>query len=277
MRPLPINELPRHSAWATYLLDSSDDPPSDFGEYTSTATYEDIYAFLLKHYRETKPNFEAFVEETRSRGRKDLDVISVDERLYLASTADLIEREATAVRTALRPVLNGGETVVDLGCGWGATLGVIANEFPSAAVIGGEYSPSGVELARELHAETDRIAIEQFDFYGEWDLFDGDETVIFTRGALATLPDIEPVLDRFAKLAATDTVAGGVHLEQTGPYPETVLGLLRRRYAEVHGYNTDFLPAIERRQDFEVTHVEDDVVGVNPLHPWTVVRWQSDP
>lgn len=68
-----------------------------------------------------------------------------------------------------------------------------------------------------------------------------------------------------------------MHLEQTGPYPETVLGLLRRRYAGVHGYNTNLLPALERRQDFAMPHLERDVMRAIPLYPWTVVRWQSDP
>jgi SAM-dependent methyltransferase len=269
-----LDELPRHSAWATHLLDPGSDPPAEPGEYTNAATYDELYSHLLDAYRETAGDFGTVTEEVKSRGREEPDVISADEDLYLAGTAALLEREHAAIRNALRPVLDGGETVVDLGCGWGAALGVIAEAYPEVTVVGGEVSDPGVELARELHAGTTHISVERFDFRGDWDLLDRDDVVVFTRGALTTLEDVKSVVERFARQAVGDSVLGGVHLEEIGPHPDTVLGLLRRRYADVRGFDMDLLPVLREHRNLSVTHVEYDVIGANPLHPSTAVRWR---
>lgn len=274
MEPLALDDLPRHSAWATFLLDPSRDPPSTPGAYTETATYDDIYAYLLEQYRERPVAPETFANETKSRGRENSGVVSVEERLYLATTAELLARERAAVRDALHPMLTGGETVVDLGCGWGATLGVIVEAFPTVTVVGGEVSQPGVALARALYSDTDRVSVEPFDFHGEWRLPTEDDPVVFTRGALTTLDDVEPVIDRLAARAATDDIVGGVHLEETGPHPDTLLGLLRQRYATVNEYNTDLVSALSEHRDISVTAVEYDVIGSNPLHPVTAIRWR---
>lgn len=171
-------------------------------------------------------------------------------------------------------MLTGDETIVDLGCGWGATLGAIAEEFPTVTVVGGEVSQHGVTLARELYSDTDRISAEPFDFHGEWDLLPEGDAVVFTRGALTTLDDVEPVIDRLAARAATDDIVGGVHLEETGPHPDTLLGLLRQRYATVNDYNTDIVSVLSEHRDISVTTVEYDVIGPNPLHPSTAVQWR---
>lgn len=274
MELVALNDLPQHSAWAASLLDPSRDPPSTPGAYTETATYDDIYAYLLEQYREHPVAPETFANEIKSRGRENPDVISIDEHLYLATTAELLARERSAVRDALHPMLTGGETVVDLGCGWGATLGVIAKEFPTVTVVGGEVSQPGVALARELYSDTDRISVVPFDFHGEWDLLPEGDAVVFTRGALTTLDDVEPVIDRLAARAAADDIVGGVHLEETGPHPDTLLGLLRQRYATVNDYNTDIVSVLSEQHDLSVTAVEYDVIGANPLHPSTAVQWR---
>ncbi len=275
MEPVALDDLPRHSAWAISLLDPSRDPPSTPGAYTEIATYDDIYAYLLEQYREQPVSRKTFSNEIKSRGRGNPDVISVEERLYLATTTELLGRERDAVRDALYPILTGGETVVDLGCGWGATFGVIAEEFPGVTVVGGEVSQHGVTLARELYSDTDRISTEPFDFYGEWDLLPEEgPTVVFTRGALTTIDDVEPVIDRLAARAAADDIIGGVHLEETGPHPDTLLGLLRQRYATANDYNTDLVSVLSEHPDLSVTAVEYDMIGANPLHPLTAVRWR---
>lgn len=273
MKPLSLDDLPKHSTWAAYLLDPSGDPPSDPEEYTRVATYDAIYAYLLDRYRKDPADVETFIEKTRTLGRDEPGVISIDEELYLARSAELLARENGAVRDVLRPALDGHETVVDLGCGWGATLGVIAEAFPNR-VVGGESNEYGVELARELHTGTDRISVEQFDFHGSWDLPAGDDVVVFTRGALTAVGDTESVVERLATCAADGDVIGGVHLEGIGPHPDTVLGLLRQRYATIRNYNTDLLSVVDEQQNLSVTTVEYDVIGANPLHPLTAVWWQ---
>ncbi|WP_049971776.1 hypothetical protein [Haladaptatus cibarius] len=160
MEPLALDKLPQQSEWSGYLLDTDRDPPGDFDAYTDPAVYDDIYGHVLNHYRETNLDREGFAVETRSRGREEPDVISVEKELFLSSSNELHSREKDVVRKALRPVLEGGETVLALGCGWGKNLGIIADGFPDVTVVGGEITEKGVEISRELHAEDDRISAE---------------------------------------------------------------------------------------------------------------------
>lgn len=277
MKPLPLDELPRHSTWAAYLLGSTDDPPGDPTAFTGTERYGEIHRSLLTEYRENPTPPAAFSVRTRSTGRSEPGVLSIDEELFLATTDELVAHERAVVREALRPVLDGGETVFDLGCGWGATLGVIADAFPGVAVVGGEYTAAGVELARELHDDADRIGVEQFDLLEGWDLLDttGGERVVFTKETVTTLPDVDHVVEQLDALAAAGDVSVGVHLEQVGPHPRTVLGLLREQYADERGYDVTFRDRLADAEALQVTSVSSDVVGANPLHPVTLLRWEA--
>ena len=68
---------------------------------------------------------------------------------------------------------------------------------------------------------------------------------------------------------------GTVYLEQVGPHPETTLGLLRRRYSTIRGYNDGALEQLQAAPSLEVTDVTYDVHGSNPLHPLTRIRWRA--
>lgn len=279
MRPLALDDLPKHSPWARSLLDPTRDPPSDPGAYTDTETYDGIYSHLLEEYRSEAVDPEAFVRRIYATGREDSGPVSVRGDLFLASPRELLELERFAVADALRGVESDPATVLDLGCGWGAALGTIAEAFPDSTVVGGEYSRPGVELARALGiagGPDGRVSVRQFDVRGEWELLDGlrGETLVFTRGVLTTLPDVDGVVDRLAGLASEDEVVGGVHLEQVDRHPETTLGLLRRRYGHVRGYDGRLLDELERRDEIVVATVVYDQVGPNPLHPQTLIRWE---
>jgi hypothetical protein len=279
MRSLALDDLPEHSAWTRYLLDPVGDPPSDPDAYTDTGTYDDIYAYLLGEFRSGDRSPEAFVRRIHAEGREDPGPVSIRNDLFLADPAALLGLERFAVADALGGIEGEPATVLDLGCGWGSALRTIADAFPDATVIGAEYSRHGVELAGALgvtEGRNGRVSVRQFDLRdGEWDLLDGrSEVLVFTRGVLTTLPDVERVVDRLARLANEGTVVGGVHLEQVDHHPKTTLGLLRRHYGRVREYDGSALAELERREGIEVEQVVYDQLGPNPLHPRTLVRWR---
>lgn len=279
MKSFPLDDLPSHSSWAAYLLGASDEPPRDPDLFTGTETYDNIYEQLLESYRKNSPAHEEFVRQTRGSGRNEHNLVSIEEELFLVTDAELVEHDRTVVTEALSPVLDGGETILDLGCGWGWTLGAITDAFPDVQVLGGEYSTAGVELARELHADDDRISVAQFDFYGEWDLLDAvpndRETVVFTKGVFPTLPDAGPTVERFEELVQAGDLQAGVQLEQVGPHPKSVLGILREQYAQERDYSMDLLEELEDSSSLTITDTTYDVLGDNPLHPLTEIQWQS--
>lgn len=278
MRPLALDDLPEHSPWARYLLDPARDPPSDPDAYTDPETYEEIHSHLLEAFRSGNRPPEAFVRRIYAEGREDPGVISIRNDLFLVSPEELLELERFAVADALGGVEKEPAAVLDLGCGWGSALGQIADAFPDASVVGAEYSRYGVELARALgvtDGRDGRVSVRRVDVRDEWDFLDREsEVLVFTRGVLTTLPDVGGTVDRLARLASEGTVVGGVHLEQVDRHPGTTLGLLRRHYGRVRGYDGAALDELERREGVEVERVVYDRLGPNPLHPWTLVRWR---
>lgn len=278
MRPLALDDLPRHSAWARYLLDPTGDPPTDPEAYTDVATYDEMYAAILDGFRADPVDRDTLVRRVTERGRDDPGPVSVRENVYLAGPDELLALDRFALAGALSGVGFDPDAVLDLGCGYGSDLETIADVFPDATVVGGEYSEHGVALGRELYADDDHVSVEPFDFHGSWDLVSahGGDALVVTRGAVTTLSDVENVVDRLVALADAGDLRGGVHLEPVDAHPETTLGLLRRRYARERGYDTSLLDLLERREGVEVADVTYDAIGTNPLHPQTVVRWRAD-
>lgn len=274
---LPLNELPAHSEWARYLLAEDRDPPSEPETYIRRETYDDMYTRLYERHGGQAAPPRRIVEEIRSGDPDTTHVVSRKETLSVVDPTELVRREYRTVRAALDPIAEPGDTVYDLGCGWGWTLDAIASAFPDVRVVGGEPVAAGVDFARDLVADRDRISVHQFDLLGDWELFDGADAdgILFTKGVLITLPDLEPVRNQVSELVAAGTLKAGVHLEQTGPHPETVLGYLRRRYSRERGYRTDVLEGLRSTSTIEVTDVSYDVHGKNPLHPLTRIRWDG--
>jgi SAM-dependent methyltransferase len=59
--------------------------------------------------------------------------------------------------------LRAGGTVADVGCGLGASAVLLADAFPQARIIGSDYHPASIELARKRAADagvTDRVSFE---------------------------------------------------------------------------------------------------------------------
>lgn len=50
-------------------------------------------------------------------------------------------------------------TILDVGCGGGATLARLLEKYPSAIVHGIDYSPEGVALSKEKNKESDRCHV----------------------------------------------------------------------------------------------------------------------
>lgn len=273
MTPVSLDSLPIHSEWATALLDPETAFPEDPTAYTGTDQYEAMYAGMRTHH-DTDIDRDEFLDSVYRRGGSR--VVSVGERLYEMKPAELRARADATAYTAAATANHSPSTVFDLGCGYGAALQPLAAAVPDATVVGGEYSEDGVALANAIH-DSDRIRATQFDFDGDWSLLDdASDGVVFTRGVMTALADPEAVADRFARLARAGTLTGGVHLEQVDVHPTTTLGLLRRRYADVRGYDGGFLDALKTAAGISVVDVEYDVLGSNPLHPHTQVRWVSE-
>jgi hypothetical protein len=283
MRELSLDDLPKHSPWPGRLLGGDWEAEPGHGGIGVSA-YDEVYGNLLAVARENPEMDFREVQRSANHYAEESPVpISRSERLYLVDVDRKQELQDEALVASLAGTLEGGETVVALGCGWGYELGVLADAYPDCDFVGGDPAENGVALGRELFGDRDRIRVESFDFRDDrWDLLeevletaDADDVVLFTQGSLTALPSVHDVVSETLTDYA-DRVKAGVHLEHVRElHPEeTLLGLLRREYTDLRNYNDDLLASLQATGDIEIASATYDVVGGNPLHPLSEVRWK---
>ena len=83
-------------------------------------------------------------------------------------------------------------------------------------------------------------------------------------------PEAVQDLQDDALLAAVEPILGGDELHSNG----AVLGLLRQAYTRERGYDRDLLSSLRAVSDIRIEAATYDVVGANPLHPLSMVRWR---
>lgn len=284
MRELSLDDLPKHSPWPARLLELDDRDGESYGG-TGVSWYDETYEDLLGVVRQNPEMGFRDLQRTANHHAEESPVaVSRDERLYLADVDEKQDRQDEALVAAFDGVLSGGETVVALGCGWGYELGVLADSYPDCEFVGGEPAENGVALARELFGDRDRIRVEPFDFRDDrWDPLErvltdeseGDDVILFTQGSLTAIPSVREIVCG-TLTEYCDRVRAGVHLEHVCElHPEdTLLGQLRRSYVARRGYNDDLLSSLRDVGGLEVAATNYDVIGGNPLHPLSEIRWR---
>ncbi|WP_135852927.1 class I SAM-dependent methyltransferase [Halorussus salinus] len=288
MRELALDDLPTHTPWPARLVGPADDPDDAGFGGTGVSAYDEVYANLLGLAEENpEMDFRDLQRSANHYAEESPVPISRAEELYLVDVDEKQELQDEAMVASLAGALSGGETVVALGCGWGYELGLLAEAYPDCEFVGGEPAENGVALGRELFGDRDRIRIEEFDFRDEtWDLLEDvlaesdpdegeNEVVLFTQGSLTALPSVADIVTE-TLAGYADRVREGVHLEHVYELhsDESLLGLLRRAYTERREYNDDLLTSLRGCGAVEVTSATYDVVGGNPLHPLSEIRWE---
>ena len=277
LQPMFVDELPAHSNWPARLLGLTAESEEWGG--TGIETYERQFRELLELHR-GNPDWTVhdLLRAVKRHARDDPSPVSRDGDLYMASPEAVQDLQDDALLAAVEPVLGGDELVVVLGCGFGADLGVLADAYPDCAFLGGEPTASGRALADRLFENNERIAIERFDFRDEaWEPLNRDverDVVVVTRGSLSTLASSRNAVQRLTGYAGG--VIAGVHLEYVDELhsAETVLELLRQAYTRERGYDCDLLSALQTANGVRIEATTYDVVGANPLHPLSAIRWR---
>lgn len=275
--PLDLDDLPAYDDWPARLLGLDADVPEwgGVGVETYEAEFDRLREVVADH-----PDWTArdLALAGKRRARADSGPVSVGGDLFLAPPGDVQRLQDEALRDAVAPVMDGVETVVALGCGYGTELELLADAYPSHRLVGGEPTASGRALADRLLP--DRVAVEPFDFRDDrWDLLErGEEkgVVVLTRGSLSALPSSSDAVATLADHA--EALDACVHLEYVdGLHPtDSMLGLLRKAYTRERGYDADLLSALRDADAVAVEATDYDVVGANPLHPLSVVRWRPE-
>jgi SAM-dependent methyltransferase len=203
------------------------------------------------------------------KGRLELVPARAARARYLRLIEELVARHLPA------------PAIAELGCGFGSVILRLARRFGEKGLrwLAGDLSPSAVEIVRRLAAASGHpVEAGLFDFSSiaatELDIPPG--SLLLTSYAMHYLPAIPK---EYIEILAAYRPRAVIHLEPCIEHcdPDTLLGLLRRRYIEVNDYNTNLvtlLRAMEQAGQVEVLEETPDVFGQNPLLPASVVIWK---
>lgn len=194
---------------------------------------------------------------TLYRGPVQDTVFSRHDAFYSAPSNETYAVREALIISSLYPLLDGVETVIELGAGFGQTLEIIRRAYPSFQYIAGEFSP----LARSLGERVaPSIRFVPFDFYdAKWNIFDGvQNALVLSFHAIEMVPDANKVVDNLkAHASRIRAVSLFEPIYEMGDSP---IFEARRKYIEANDYCRNIL------QSFDA-EVERDFFGFNPLFP----------
>ncbi|MDD4286970.1 MAG: class I SAM-dependent methyltransferase [Candidatus Peribacteraceae bacterium] len=282
---LSLNELPRWSNWLGRFLGVGPLSPIRRTREKIDAEYDkDKYASCLAYYRQHAQEgitVDQVRKEWEMRAVGSESCVSFGDELFLLSSSESLTMNDQLLLEVLGPLAAQADSVVELGCGYGHNLWLLAQQFPGKTFFGGEYSPQAVTLAQELYRNNPSIHVEQFNFYDPtYPILDrlekGRRVLVFTRHAIEQLPSAANVCLVLPKYA--DRMTAVVHLEPLyETHGESLLALLRKRYTEMNDYNRDLLPLLRANPAVTVQEAQMNVFGLNPLNPTSVIRWICAP
>ena len=201
--------------------------------------------------------------------RDQLRIISVDDA----------RRESCILRwQAMEESIESSRYVIELGCGYGYNLYALHDyHTPGPAYIGGEYSKNAVELAGTFTGKG--VDVIEFNFldpdsYKFLDDLDGPIT-IFTCHAIEQLSLNSVFLQ--ALFERQDQIRDVFHFEPIyGFESTTLLGMMRKRYTEINGYNRNLLFDLQAvwEDRIKIVSASLDMFGMNPLNPTSVIHWR---
>ncbi len=270
MKQMNINDLPLYSAWPARLLGLT---PFTFKERTRTKVLKEYdqekFSALLEYFHSSSSKLNA--EKMREFEWGDLGAetcYSRGQKLYVDSAGKILELERKLFISAFKALMPRCDTVVELGAGYGHNLALLEHVYPDKEFIGGEFSPNGVSLGRQILSQR-KITMTQFDYFdSEWQLFNklrGKRILVFTYHSVEMLKEARLFFEKLEvyKNDIVDILLFEPLYEVENS--NTMLGLLRKKYIDANDYNRDLDSVISKTSGLTVIEHEDDYFGSNPL------------
>jgi hypothetical protein len=276
MRPLSLDELPAHTDWVARLLNA---PAGTLFEKTRSSIYReyetDKWAAIWADIQSRRLTLDE-IEASQFGGKEEI-AISVQSELYGATPIEARKALASLIADKVSRFHHPGSTVAELGAGTGAIIARIARDsrFATSKFAAGDFSPSSIKVI-DYVAQTEAVSIRTgiFDFHSDTSelYLPPGCTLVFSF----TIALVQGMTTKFwARLATMHpgaiVIAEPIYQHYRG---NSLLGLLRRRYYDANDYNKEILPSIEdaeRRGLLTITDVEENVIGINPLCPISLI------
>lgn len=274
-----LNELPQWSVWPARLLEI--EPwavPNRTIEKIDQEYDNDKYARCLNFciQAENKVTYDAIKQFELGIAPDSKVCISCADELFIVSLSEAKAKYYQLLLDTVRAEVDECKTVVELGCGYGYNLWMLKQHFPTKAFIGGEYSDNAVQLSSRLN-KYDTINVLHFNFYDEKSYAFLEKLappiLILTSHAVEQLPSSFSALDALSRYR--EIIKTVFHFEPVFQlHEQTLLGLMRQRYAQINDYNRDLLLELKERPNIRILGIKANVVGLNPLNPTSVIQWE---
>ena len=175
------------------------------------------------------------------------------------------------------------DLVVDLGSGWGWYLLSVwlAGGPQHATYVAAEYTESGRRAAARLAGLDPALRFRSVPFDYHAPRLEGlgraREAVVFTLHSAEQVPRLDPLV--FPMIRGLGARVTCLHFEPVGwQLQREDSGVSTRGYAERNDYNRDLLERVRQEEAagrIAVDAVLPNVVGINPRHAITAIRWVS--
>jgi len=279
-RSYRLDDLPRFSPWPARLLGLEPWEQRHKTPQEVSREYElEKWGPLFSKVQDVGAR--ASVEEVDSwvLGQEPVGLCSTGDAFELLSPLHAHQRHVDLIEETLRQYLPAS-ALCELGCGYGSVILRLAKtaRFEGLPILAGEYTPSGVKLTQYLAAaEGLRVTVAPCDLALPriTDLEIPPGAIIFTSFAVPYVPKLS--IDFITALSAWKPKAV-VHFEPCYEHCDgsSLIGLMRKRYIETNGYNTNLIELLQGSQrDGKISILEERpaVFGANPLLPVSIVAW----
>jgi SAM-dependent methyltransferase len=171
----------------------------------------------------------------------------------------------------------GYDYIYDFGCGSGFNLAMLAQMYPNTQLVGLDFVPSSVELAREIGNILD-IYIDSYMF----DLIQPNYSITIKKNSLVfTSGVIEQVASKFNEFL--DYIIYNkpklcIHIEPTiEMYENNLFDYLAIMFHKKRGYTVGYLPALqelEKQGKAEIIKVKRLYFGSLMMEGFTYIIWR---
>lgn len=273
---LNLDQLPKYSGWPKKLIDASEATKHIKNTKEIYREYEtDKWASLFSLIEHQAMGVDE-VDSMQFSGSQQIP-FSIGDELFVAKP--LVTRVALAAMIAnkIHSVRSEDGAVVELGAGTGAIIARLAKDsrFRDAEFYAGDFSPSSIKIIDYLaKAEAVTINTGLFDFHAKAsELNIPGNSIIFTSFAVAYIQGLD---FQFWQRIVNYNPKAIIIVEPIYEHftDQTVLGLLRKKYYECNDYNRNILSSIkdaERRNILTIDEVVENVIGINPLCPVSMI------
>ena len=279
-----IEDLPRFSPWPARLLGLAEWQQRKKTSTEVTREFDrEKWGNLLDRYRATGGKAAIDVVEAWMLESSAPSLCTIGERFELLTASHAFRRHYEVVAQVLHDLLPAN-SIVDLGAGFGSVIVRLALDprFQGTPLYAAEFTNSGIELMKQLGTSAGiNLRVGHCDLSSEslTDLPVPEGSIVFTCMAAHYVPQIE---GKFVNAFREFRPKAVVHFEPCYEHcdPQTLTGLLRRRYIELNDYNRNLVSVLQQHAAAGAIRIRKEVpavVGVNPLLPISILVWEPLP